>query len=51
MSPINPHHYEKGAQWLREIGLVTFGSLPVVMFGVAVSAIFYVLATRLLLKS
>ncbi|MBI3442610.1 MAG: hypothetical protein HY007_02495 [Candidatus Sungbacteria bacterium] len=61
---MNPRHYKTGAQWLRELGLLTAGSLviqkivtgasltdPVVITGIVVAGILYLLATRLLLKS
>lgn len=64
MNAMNPRHYETGAQWLRELGLLTVASLvvqkvvsgasitdPIVITGAVVAGVLYVLATRLLLKS
>ena len=61
---MSSRHYETGAQWLRELGLLTVASLvvqkvitgasltdPVVVVGALVAGTLYVLATRLLLKS
>lgn len=61
---MSSRHYETGAQWLRELGLLTAGSLviqkiltgasltdPVVITGIIVAGTLYVLAARLLLKS
>ena len=61
---MSSRHYETGAQWLRELGLLTAGSLviqkivtgasltdPVVVTGIIVAGTLYVLAARFLLKS
>lgn len=61
---MSEHHYETLAKWLKEIGLLTAGSLvlqkvvlgvpfadPTVILGVAVSVTMYLFALYLLLRS
>jgi hypothetical protein len=56
------HHYEKVAQWVKEVALVIFASMViqhflsggsgvVVVVGVATSALLYAYAIHLILKS